>query len=434
VTAPPSKSYTHRAIILGALVGERFEVIRPLISDDTEATLSAIEMMGATIDRGVNSIRIFCPRIVAPKSTIDARNSGTTLRLISGIAALIEGKTQITGDDSLRRRPMKPLLNALRELGAKCAGEGAEEHPPVRIEGPMTGTHAKLPGDVSSQFISSLLIACPMKKTPTRIKITGSQKSRSYVDISLDVLKKLRIEVNRVPDGFEMQGGQRPLKKLRIEVNRVPDGFEMQGGQRPKGRTFEIPGDFSSAAFLMCGAAITGGDVRIRGLDISSPQGDAAILKVLSEFGSKIETSGDMIRCVAGERLPFEFDVSNTPDLFPILAVIAATANGRSRLFGGEHLKFKESNRIETTVAMLSDLGVDAQATADGCIINGKGKIRGGTINTHNDHRIMMSAVIAGLASEQGVILSDDSSYVISYPAFIDDVQKLGGMLQKVSG
>jgi len=411
VTAPPSKSYTHRAIILGALVGERFEVIRPLISDDTEATLSAIEMMGATIDRGVNSIRIFCPRIVAPKSTIDARNSGTTLRLISGIAALIEGKTQITGDDSLRRRPMKPLLNALRELGAKCAGEGAEEHPPVRIEGPMTGTHAKLPGDVSSQFISSLLIACPMKKTPTRIKITGSQKSRSYVDISLDV-----------------------LKKLRIEVNRVPDGFEMQGGQRPKGRTFEIPGDFSSAAFLMCGAAITGGDVRIRGLDISSPQGDAAILKVLWEFGSKIETSGDMIRCVAGERLPFEFDVSNTPDLFPILAVIAATANGRSRLFGGEHLKFKESNRIETTVAMLSDLGVDAQATADGCIINGKGKIRGGTINTHNDHRIMMSAVIAGLASEQGVILSDDSSYVISYPAFIDDVQKLGGMLQKVSG
>lgn len=411
VTAPPSKSYTHRAIILGALVGERFEVIRPLISDDTEATLSAIEMMGATIDRGVNSIRIFCPRIVAPKSTIDARNSGTTLRLISGIAALIEGKTQITGDDSLRRRPMKPLLNALRELGAKCAGEGAEEHPPVRIEGPMTGTHAKLPGDVSSQFISSLLIACPMKKTPTRIKITGSQKSRSYVDISLHV-----------------------LKKLRIEVNRVPDGFEMQGGQRPKGRTFEIPGDFSSAAFLMCGAAITGGDVRIRGLDISSPQGDAAILKVLSEFGSKIETSGDMIRCVAGERLPFEFDVSNTPDLFPILAVIAATANGRSRLFGGEHLKFKESNRIETTVAMLSDLGVDAQATADGCIINGKGKIRGGTINTHNDHRIMMSAVIAGLASEQGVILSDDSSYVISYPAFIDDVQKLGGMLQKVSG
>ena len=411
MTAPPSKSYTHRAIILGALVGERFEVIRPLISDDTEATLSAIEMMGATIDRGVNSIRIFCPRIVAPKSTIDARNSGTTLRLISGIAALIEGKTQITGDDSLRRRPMKPLLNALRELGAKCAGEGAEEHPPVRIEGPMTGTHAKLPGDVSSQFISSLLIACPMKKTPTRIKITGSQKSRSYVDISLHV-----------------------LKKLRIEVNRVPDGFEMQGGQRPKGRTFEIPGDFSSAAFLMCGAAITGGDVRIRGLDISSPQGDAAILKVLSEFGSKIETSGDMIRCVAGERLPFEFDVSNTPDLFPILAVIAATANGRSRLFGGEHLKFKESNRIETTVAMLSDLGVDAQATADGCIINGKGKIRGGTINTHNDHRIMMSAVIAGLASEQGVILSDDSSYVISYPAFIDDVQKLGGMLQKVSG
>ncbi|MEM4262619.1 MAG: 3-phosphoshikimate 1-carboxyvinyltransferase [Thermoplasmata archaeon] len=411
LTAPPSKSYTHRAIVLGALTGEKFEIVRPLISEDTEATLSAVSMMGAAYDKGINWVRIHCPRISSPRTEIDARNSGTTLRLISGIAALLEGKTQITGDDSLRKRPMKPLLNALRELGAKCAGEGEDEHPPVKIQGPMTGTHARLPGDVSSQFVSSLLIACPMKSTPTKIRITGTQKSRSYIDISLDMLKEFKIKVNRVSDGFEMDGRQRPMRKK-----------------------FEIPGDFSSAAFLLCGAAMTNGDVRIRGLELSSPQGDAAVLKVLTDFGAKIEAKGDLIRCAADRRLPIEFDVSNTPDLFPIVAVLAATAQGKSRLFGGEHLKYKESNRIETTVSMLASLGVDAQPTADGCIINGKGKIKGGTVDTHGDHRIMMSAVIAGLASEQGVIVNDDTSYSISYPGFIDDVQKLGAILQQVRG
>ena len=409
LTAPPSKSYTHRAIVLGVLTGEKFEILRPLFSEDTEATLSAVSMMGARIGRAVNSIRIHCPIITSPRDEIDAKNSGTTLRLISGIAALLDGKTQITGDESLRKRPMRPLLNALRELGAKCAGEGEDEHPPVKIQGPMSGTHARLPGDVSSQFVSSLLIACPMKKTPTKIKIIGGQKSRSYIDISLDM-----------------------LKRFRIRVDRVSDGFEIQGRQRPVGSKFEVPGDFSSAAFPLCGAAMTDGDVRIRGLDSSSPQGDAAVLNVLAESGSIIETKADVVRCVADRHLPFEFDVNNTPDLFPILAVLAAAAKGKSRLYGGEHLKFKESNRIATTVSMLSDIGVDAQATADGCVINGNGRIRGGTVNTHGDHRIMMSAVIAGLASEQGVLVNDDTSYSISYPSFIDDVEKLGAILQQV--
>jgi len=264
--APPSKSYTHRAIVLGALTGEKFEIVRPLISEDTEATLSAVSRMGAGVDRGLNWVMIHCPRISAPKGEIDAKNSGTTLRLISGMAALLEGKTQITGDDSLRRRPMKPLLNALRELGAKCAGEGEDEHPPVKIQGPMTGTYARLPGDVSSQFVSSLLIACPMKSTPTKIKISGTQKSRSYIDISLDMLREFKIKVSCVSDGFEMEGRQHPMRKK-----------------------FEVPGDFSSAAFLLCGAAMTDGDVRIGGLELASPQGDAAVLRVLTSFGARVE-------------------------------------------------------------------------------------------------------------------------------------------------
>jgi len=411
VFASPSKSYTHRAFIIGALTGEKFEVNRPLVSEDTKATLTAIAMMGAEVESRGNTVRIDCPSLTAPAKRIDAKNSGTTLRLISGVSALIDGSTEITGDNSLRKRPMKPLLNALRELGAKCSGEGRDEHSPVRIHGPMDGTITKLPGNISSQFISSLLIACPMKKTSTEIKITGEQKSKSYVDISLHVLRKFRIEVKSTTDGFEMEGRQRPL-----------------------GSKFEVPGDFSSAAFLLCGAAMSGGDVRIKGLDFSSPQGDVAILDALRSYGAKLEISGDMVRCIGGERRPFRFDVSNSPDLFPILCVLAATAEGDSKLYGGGHLKFKESNRIATTVSMLKNLGVDVQATNDGCTVKGKGKIRGGNVRTELDHRIMMSAIISGLVSDQGVTIDDSTSYSVSYPAFMDDIQKLGAIIQLVKG
>jgi len=305
---------------------------------------------------------------------------------------------------------MKELLNSLRELGAKCAGEGKDEHPPIKIQGPMTGTHTRLSGEISSQFVSSLLISCPMKKTPTKIKITGKRKSRSYIDITLNI-----------------------MKRFRVDVQEVSDGFEMLGRQRPVGSKFEVPGDFSNAAFMLCGAAITGGVVTVNGLNPDFPQGDSAILDILRKFGSKIEVKEDSVRCEGNERQPIQLDVGNTPDLFPILGILAATADGESRLSGGEHLRFKESDRISTTVRMLTDLGVDAKATDDGCIISGKGKIRGGTVQTQMDHRIMMAAVIAGTASEQAVVLDDDKSFVISYPAFMDDIQRLGAIIQPVS-
>jgi len=409
VVASPSKSYTHRAFVIGAMTGGKFEVFKPLASEDTEATLSALALMGAEIEKTNVSVKIGCPRLSSAKSAIDAKNSGTTLRLISGLAALQEGRSEITGDESLRKRPMKQLLNALRELGADCSGAGEEELPPIKIRGPMEGTSAKIAGNVSSQFISALLIACPMKKTPTKIKINGAMKSKSYIDISLHM-----------------------LKRFRVEIDRTPNGFEMRGKQRPVGSKFEVPGDFSSASFLLCAAAITGGEVTVKGLNLSSPQGDAAVLEVLRRYGAEIDVGDNHVRCRGTEHNPFEFDVNDTPDLFPILSVLAATAKGESRLFGGEHLRFKESDRISTTVAMLENLGVTAEAMKDGCVIRGKGSIKGGNVDTETDHRIMMSATIAGLISEQGVLVNDESSFKISYPNFLEDVQKLGGIIQLV--
>ena len=408
--APPSKSYTHRAIILGALTGEKCEVRRPLISEDTAATLSAVAMMGAQIEEENGLIRIECPTLSAPRKSINVRNSGTTLRLISGVASLIAGKTSITGDESLQKRPMKPLLDALRDLGAKCSGTGENEHPPVTIRGPMTKTSARLPGNISSQFISSLLIACPMKETPTELEITGTRKSESYVDISLYM-----------------------LKRFRIEVERKPDGFKMPGNQRPVGSLFQVPGDLSSAAFLLCAGAMTGGTITVNGLDTEMPQGDIAITEALQRYGAEVDVKKKSVTCRPGERIPFEFDVGDSPDLFPILGVLAATAKGESRLSGGEHLRFKESDRISTTVTMLKGLGVDAKALDDGCIIRGNGKIRGGTIETQMDHRIMMAATVAGLTSISGVVMEDEKSYEVSYPNFLDDIQRLGAIVQVVN-
>jgi len=410
VVAPPSKSYTHRAIVIGALTGERFEVRRPLMSEDTSATLSAVMAMGAEVTKGNNLITVDCPTLSAPKRSIDAKNSGTTLRLISGVAALLEGKTTITGDESLQRRPMKPLLDALRELGAKCNGVGDTEHPPVTIRGPMNGKSARLPGNISSQFISSLLIACPLKNSPTELEITGKQKSRTYIDISLHMLEKFRVDIVRKPDGFLIPGHQRPI-----------------------GSSFDVPGDFSSASFMLCAAAVTGGMATVTGIDPSLPQGDSVIMEALGKYGAEVDADHGSVTCTAEDKRPFDFDVGDSPDLFPILGVLAATAKGESRLSGGEHLRFKESDRISTTVKMLNDLGVKAEAMDDGCRINGTGSIRGGSIETQMDHRIMMSAVVAGLVSEGGVTIDDDSSHAVSYPAFLDDIQKLGAIVQRVS-
>lgn len=410
IDAAPSKSYTHRALILGALSGSKFRIQNPLISDDTASTMAALSMMGTVIEKTHDAVMVELQELKQPQGMIDVGNSGTTLRLISGTAALISGETGLTGDESIRKRPVKPLLDALRELGVKCKGTGPGELPPVTIQGPMTGSRAHLPGDISSQFISSLLLSCPFKESDTELEITSERKSKLYIDVTLHMLRALRIKVD-VRD----------------------NGYWIKGGQRPKGKKYDIPGDFSSASFPMIGAAVTGGVVTIRGLDPKISQADALVIDALERYGAEVVNRRGSIVCSGAEKKPFEFDVSDSPDLFPILAVLASTTEGQSTLSGGEHLRFKESDRISTTVAMLSDIGVKAETRDDGCVVHGTGRIRGGVVRTQRDHRIMMAATIAGLASEEGVKMDDDNSYAISYPRFLDDIRSLGGDVKEVT-
>lgn len=403
VTAPPSKSYTHRAMVMGALTRERFVLRNPLLSDDTRATLEALNALNADIGVSPGQLSIHCEELKAPGKVLDARNSGTTIRLMSGIASLLDSPITLTGDASLIRRPMGPLVDSLVQLGAQCAYIGQQGRPPLSIKGPITKDRAVIEGGVSSQFISSLLIACTQKRTDTVLAVNGNVASRPYVDITLDMLKQF--------------GG---------EVDEKDSRFSLRGSQRLRRDSYTVPGDYSSAAFLFAAAAVTDGTVTVRNLDPESVQGDREILDHLRAFGAKVSRTPDTVTVGGGKLAGTEIDVGDTPDLFPVLAVLGSLAEGRTVLSGGANLKAKESDRIATTTRFLQDMGARIRPRKDGCEIIGVSKLNGTRVDTKGDHRILMAATIAALASGTETVIEDDESFRVSYPGFVRDLHQLG--------
>lgn len=407
VTAPPSKSYSHRAMILGALTHAQFVLKSPLISEDTKATLDALHALGSDVHGTPAELKIHCEKLSLPLGVIDARNSGTTIRLIAGIASLLHGPTTLTGDASLVRRPMAPLTDALTQLGAKCTFIGKHGTPPMTISGPITGPRAEISGGISSQFVSSLLIACSQKPSDTCIVVEGPIASRPYVDITIEMLRHFGGVVEEKAGEFSLPG------KQSLELG-----------------SYTVPGDYSSASFPLVAAAITGGDVTVRKLDRDSPQGDRAIVQHLQAFGAEVSINTESIRVKGGRLAGVEIDVRNTPDLFPVLAVLGAIADGKTVLRGGENLRQKESDRIATTTSFLRDMGVRIRPTDDGCEIVGGEKLHGATVRTDGDHRILMAAAVAALVSSSETRIEDNDSYLVSYPGFMRDMHQLGCRLE----
>ena len=405
VRAPPSKSYTHRALVLAALSGGTCTIQRPLRSEDTDATLAGIASFGASIEREGDDLRISGGRLQAPGKTVDARNSGTTLRLLSGVASVLDGTTTLTGDSSLRKRPMGPLLDSLNSLGARTSSLGGDGRPPVEVRGVLRGGIATLPGDVSSQFLSSLLLACPLAANPSEIRVLPPLRSEAYVGMTREAMARFGVELT-AEDGV----------------------FRIAGTQQYVPTDLEVPGDFSSAAFPLVAAAIARGDVTVSGLDLSSAQGDRAIVELLRSFGASVDVEADRVQARGGDLAGQTVDVGETPDLFPVLAVLASQADGESRFVNGGHLRHKESDRIATTVSMLHALGVAAQATEDGCVVRGPNRLQGAFVDAQGDHRILMAAAVAGLVADDAVDISDPWCFRASYPSFLDDFRALGAL------
>jgi 3-phosphoshikimate 1-carboxyvinyltransferase len=360
---------------------------------------------GARIDPTSDELRVAAESLHAADAPIDAGNSGTTLRLLAGVAGVFEGTTTLTGDASLRKRPMGPLLDALNGLGAQARSLGGDGHPPVEVQGVLRGGSVSLPGSISSQFLSSLLIACPLATAPSEIRLLRPVRSEPYVEVTRHMLRTFGVDVPA--------GG---------------DTYRVRGGQMYRPTDVDVPGDFSSAAFPLVAAVLTDGDISVKGLDLESPQGDREVVRLLRSFGARVDVIEDRVRVRGGDLVGQTLDISDTPDLFPILAVLATQADGETRFVNGDHLRFKESDRISTTVAMLQALGARAQPTPDGCIVRGRNRLHGAFVDCQGDHRILMAAAVAGLIADDAVDISDPWCFRVSYPSFLEDMRALGAV------
>lgn len=402
VAAPPSKSHTHRAFILAALAKGESVVSSPLFGEDTCATLDAVASLGASVQRRGEDVVICGGSLSAPGKTIDCKNSGTSIRILAGVAAQLAGTTSFTGDASLCSRPMKPLLDALAELGVTvtAAENGCA---PFSVTGPASGSSVHIRGDISSQFISALLIGAPLGGRDLQIHLTTPLTSRPYVEMTIAAMRTCGVTVVTTEDGFLVPADQ---------------------SYRPA--PVRVGGDFSSAAFLFAAGALAG-DVCVTNLDPADPQGDKMFIGLLESLGASVTHNPDgSVRLGSGALHAADVSLSDAPDLFPIAAVLATQCFGTTRLYGAAHLRFKESDRIKSTAQFLRDMGADITETDDGCIIRGPSPLHGAKVTTFGDHRIMMAAAVAGLIADGTTVIDDPGCCAVSYPAFVADMQALG--------
>ena len=399
IAPPPSKSHTHRAFFLASLARGESRIANALLSADTRATLAACRAMGAEVTEDGDGFRISGGRLHAPE-TVDADNSGTTMRIFAGLSSMFDSPVTITGDASLRKRPMGPLLDALSQTGTRCESDNGL--PPVTVCGPNKGGDVSIDGGVSSQFITSLLMVSPMLENDSTITILGNTVSAPYLDVTAHMMRLFGASVSRNGSMFGIRG---------------------RTGYRP--HDYMVPADFSSAAFPMVAGALAG-SVTVTGMDMGDPQGDKAIAEILTKAGADVKVDGTEVTVSKGSLKGCDVDMGSVPDLFPIVAVLLSTAEGDSRLYGAPQLRYKESNRIETVVNMINAIGGSAEATDDGCIIHGKPRLEGGRIVHKGDHRIMMSAAVASLVCDGSVDMDDAECCAVSFPGFPEKMSAIG--------
>lgn len=403
---PPSKSYTHRAITISAL-GPGGSVKRPLLSADTRATIRAAEAFGAEIAIEGETLAVAGagggPK--TPENVIDVENSGTTLRIMAAVAALTDGAV-LTGDASIRRRPNGPLLKSLCDLGGEAFSIKKDDCAPLVVRGRIRGGRTVLDGSVSSQFLSALLISCPLAEGGSEIEIKGELKSRPYAEITLEMLRAAGAKIETDFERFAVQGGQ---------------SYDLGG--------YTVPGDFSSASYLLAAAAVTGSSLSVRGLR-PSKQGDSAIVSILQEMGAKIswDRSEGVLEIEGRELSGVEVDASLTPDLVPTIAVLGSVAEGQTVVKNAEHVRHKETDRLRAMATELSRMGAKIAERPDGLVIEG-GRLRGARVSGHHDHRIVMALTVAGLVAGDTTVDTAEAVSV-SYPGFFEEMARIGASVQ----
>ncbi len=407
--APSSKSYTQRMLIAAALSQGTGKVSNPLLSEDTEATFRAITALGAQVQKAAGCWNVQgAEELKAASDLIDVGESGATLRFMIPIAALASGRSAFLLSSSLEKRPIEPLLSSLKQLGVNAYHKQIGDFPVIVVEGSgLAGGRTSISGDVSSQFISGLMFACPMAKADTEITVTTPLESKDYVKMTQEVLAQHHVEV-QISDDFRH--------------------IHIPGRQIFKQVNCKVPGDFSSAAFLLAAAAITKSNVKINNLTYETAQGDRAILGVLKHMGVEGKVCEDSVEIqgTGGLLKAVDIDAKNIPDLVPICTVLACYSDGESRIFNAQRLRFKESDRLATVHEELTRMGAEISMDESSLTIKGPCKLHGATINPHNDHRIAMSTAVAALRATDETIIENAECVRKSYPAFYTDLEALG--------
>jgi 3-phosphoshikimate 1-carboxyvinyltransferase len=407
IVCPSNKSYTHRAIVLASLSNDKSIIKNILYSSDTEATIEACKNFGAVFEK--TDAGLFVRGIKEFKntdSTIDAKNSGTTIRIAAAVASLSAGKTILTGDESLIKRPMQYLLDALESLGAKCTSTDGK--PPISVKGVIKGGEVSIPGNISSQFITALMIIAPKTENGIKLNIQGELVSKPYVDATIKIIEKFNVKVEQIT----------PYKQIHI-----PPQFY-------KSTSLTIPTDFSSLAILLSAAVLIGDELVLEITKGDLPQGDEKIIGFLEKLGVDVSFRDNSITIKAPERLEGgRFDLMDTPDLLPPLAILALKTSKPIELFNVQHARYKETDRIAIIARELQKLGVKVQEKEDGLILEPSKNLIGAELNSENDHRLFMTFCVAGMFVGDCKVTNPESIEV-SYPNFISDITKVGGKIK----
>ncbi len=408
VNIPGSKSHTIRAVAIAALADGESRIAYPLDSADARSAFRAYRAFGVEIEDEGDLWRVqgLAGRFQAPENVIDVRNSGTTMRMVLGSAALLKsGLTVLTGDAQVRNRPCGPLAEALNALGADVRATRGNGKPPFVVGGCMRGGKATIEA-VTSQYISSLLLNAPLAEQDTRLTVPLLNE-KPYVHITLDWLERQGVHVDYAEDLSEFHI---PGKQQYIPVDR------------------RIPGDFSSATFFLAAGAIGENDIVSCGLDMTDSQGDKAVVDFLQQMGAEVTVNEESIQIRAKSLQGCEIDMNATPDALPMMAVLACCAEGETRLVNVPQARLKETDRIAVMRMELEKMGADIEELPDGLVIH-QSDLHGAEVMGHDDHRVVMSLAIAGSVATGRTCIHGAEAMEITYPEFANHLQGLGGLV-----
>jgi len=404
VAAIPSKSDAHRLLILAALSVGETHLLMGQRSEDIDATITCLSALGAEISTLPDGVLVRGIERAAENPLLDCGESGSTFRFLLPVAAALCEHARFTGAGRLPERPIGELMRAMQAHG----GRFSNERLPFETTGKLAGGAFSLPGNVSSQYLTGLLLALPLLGQSSQICLTTRLESAAYVEITRGAMRRFGAEVSLENGVYSLMG--------------------TRGYASPK--TLQVDGDWSNAAFFLAAGAL-GRSVCVTGLSLDSPQGDKAILTALRGFGAAVEAKESAVTISPAPLVGCELDVGETPDLLPILAVLGACASGETRLVNAARLRLKESDRLASTSAMLRTLGGSVTELPDALVIQG-GRLKGGTADSCRDHRIAMAAAIASIRCEQDVCILGADAVNKSYPAFYNDFNGLGGLAHVV--